>query len=277
MAVKKSKKKSKTIPSSSTTKINIILHLPITDLSAEEQSLTTYSNFFDKDLKEVSNTLPMPYEDDASYEMLQCNQDLNNPDHVEETIDNSPKMSNTLNLQWGSENKIHCFWDCHPFDNEPCGIPYDFFEGLSLQPCFCSYECALAYLLQTQTYCTWEKVALLKSLYRKQILKTNPDILEIEELKPAPNRDILTIFGGTVDIETFRKKNHKMTYIILQKPLAPFKRTLEIIQKIEDNPSEQQSYSATSSPRDNLVLRRKKPIFNPKNSLEMTMGLRPIN
>ena len=65
-----------------------------------------------------------------------------------------------------------------------------------------------------------------------------------------------------------------MNYFILQKPLAPFKRSLEVINK--NGKLQNHGKDNSKSNEDDLVLRREKPLFRKESSLEQTMGLRTL-
>jgi hypothetical protein len=64
---------------------------------------------------------------------------------------------------------------------------------------FCSFNCALAYSIDKNDNKLWEKIALMK-LYLKLIGKDN-----VNKILPAPPKEILKSFGGTMSIEDYRK------------------------------------------------------------------------
>lgn len=270
MKKRTSKKK---IPLLNNNDARIILHLPIPPhvfqemIEKQENATLNFTGPSNSGIDAGQSVIPLPFLENDNYQTLVSD----NPDSKEhESCDHSEENSN----EWKVSNKIHCFWDCHPFDHEPCGIPQYFFDGLMVEPNFCSYECALAYTLQNQTYGTWEKVSLLKKYFRKQY----PD----SELKSALNRESLKIFGGKLSIEEFRRENHNMNIFVLKKPLVPFKRSMETL--IKSNHSKMgigekkgRGGDGNKDEKDDLVLRRQRPLFKKESSLEITMGLRPIS
>ena len=53
---------------------------------------------------------------------------------------------------WPKSTQIHCFWDCHPFNNIPISIPLKVENGVyHVYGCFCSLECAAAYIFKNYT------------------------------------------------------------------------------------------------------------------------------
>lgn len=93
---------------------------------------------------------------------------------------------------------IACFWCCHKFDNTPIILPIrDQGEYIQVQGNYCSPECAMAYLfdMHQDSYARWEQLSLLNRLYSPAV--GGP-------IKPAPNRQILKLFGGPVSIEDYR-------------------------------------------------------------------------
>jgi len=93
---------------------------------------------------------------------------------------------------------IACFWCCHRFDNKPVILPVrDQGEYIQVQGNYCSPECAMAYLfdMQQDSYARWEQLSLLNRLYAPAVGGA---------IKPAPNRQILKLFGGPMSIEDYR-------------------------------------------------------------------------
>ena len=93
---------------------------------------------------------------------------------------------------------IACFWCCHTFDNKPIILPIrDQGEYIQVQGNYCSPECAMSYLfdMHQDSYARWEQLSLLNRLYGPAV--GGP-------IRPAPNRQILKLFGGPVSIEDYR-------------------------------------------------------------------------
>jgi hypothetical protein len=122
-------------------------------------------------------------------------------------------LIDTTNLKL-QKTDIACWWCCHSFDNYPVSIPVKFYPENYLFKCkgiFCSFPCALSYSSQLKI----TDRSLLKMLYRK-ILNLNSDVIEI---KKAPNKEVLKMFGGPMDIQTFRDDSNNKLFNINSYPV----------------------------------------------------------
>jgi hypothetical protein len=95
-----------------------------------------------------------------------------------------------------------CFWCCHGFGWKPFVLPvyYDAYnENYTAEGHYCSPECALADLyskLGMTDSQRWYRHSLLRDLYGK--------LYRDKDLNLAPDRKVLRMFGGTLDIEQYR-------------------------------------------------------------------------
>jgi hypothetical protein len=97
------------------------------------------------------------------------------------------------------QTNIACFWCAHNFLWQPCIIPEREEKGVyRVYGNFCSPNCCMASLLHESldTHVRWERIALLHRLYGK--FYPNGRIF------PSPARESLELFGGPMDIDTFR-------------------------------------------------------------------------
>ena len=97
------------------------------------------------------------------------------------------------------QTNIACFWCAHNFSWQPCIIPEREEKGIyRVYGNFCSPNCCMASLLHESldTHVRWERIALLHRLYGK--FYPNGRIF------PSPARESLQVFGGPMDIDTFR-------------------------------------------------------------------------
>ena len=97
------------------------------------------------------------------------------------------------------QTNIACFWCAHNFSWQPCIIPEREEKGVyRVYGNFCSPNCCMASLLHESldTHVRWERIALLHRLYGK--FYPNGRIF------PSPARESLQLFGGPMDIDTFR-------------------------------------------------------------------------
>lgn len=94
---------------------------------------------------------------------------------------------------------IACFWCAHSFDWQPTVVPEREEKGTyRVYGNFCCPSCAMAYLLNEtlDTHVRWERIALLHRLYGQ--------FFENRRIFPAPARESLKLFGGPMDIDTYR-------------------------------------------------------------------------
>jgi hypothetical protein len=108
-----------------------------------------------------------------------------------------------LHTQATYPSNAACFWCCHGFHWKPFVLPihYDAYNELyAAEGHFCSPECALAHLYES-THNTdsqrWLRHTLLRTLYA-------PLYSNQREILPAPDRRLLRMFGGPLDIEQYR-------------------------------------------------------------------------
>jgi|LakMenEpi03Aug12_release.lakeMendotaPanAssembly.Ray.scaffolds.fasta_scaffold29091_4 hypothetical protein len=192
------------------------------------------------------------------------------------------------NKSWPSTVHIHCWWCCHPFENPPCSIPYEYKNGTyHVYGIFCSPECAAAYNFNDVHSVSdmWERYSLLNMLYRR--LYENKQY----KIKLAPSRQTLKIFGGHLSIDEFRANFNNQThdYRIIMPPMVSIIPVQELSaidrgfsskhdanikninnQKDMDIVSNDSMNQQTSG----LRLKRSKPFVATKNTLEKCMNLK---
>ena len=109
-----------------------------------------------------------------------------------------------------------CFWDTFEFDTPPVYLPKSLSSngGYVVYACFCSPECALAYLMNERidTSVKFERCQMLNAMHGKVHVS----------IKPAPNPQyILSKFYGNLSIQEYRKlfKGEQIVYVV-NKPLT---------------------------------------------------------
>ena len=113
------------------------------------------------------------------------------------------------------ETKVCCWHCCHTFKNMPCGIPINYKKNLFyVKGIFCSFNCALTYNNNSNENenIIQERESLIYLLYKKINNVKNID------LKYAPEKEVLEMFGGKLTIEEFRENNS--TYNIIFPPIV---------------------------------------------------------
>ena len=205
-----------------------------------------------------------------------CPNNTSNNSHVMYSMNQFNIANNNNN--WPKKTDIHCWWCCHSFNTVPVAIPTKYCnDSFTVYGCFCSYNCAMAYIFNTYNLNTWEQYSLLKLMYYKTT-NLNTDI------KCAPKKEILTKFGGTVDINSFRKSFtlYNLSYRYITPPMTSI-----ISHIIEDssnnnvqniNETNENNFQSKLNTQSQLTtqykLKRVKSLINTKNSLEVTMGLK---
>lgn len=114
-------------------------------------------------------------------------------------------------VNWPERTNIHCWWDCHSFDTVPIPAPMECNRTLKkfkVRGCFCSFNCALAFVASTERA---QDTSLVNYFYTRWIGKR-------VNIRKAPPREALDIFGGPMTIDEFRKSFTSMTRIELVKP-----------------------------------------------------------
>lgn len=190
------------------TKPNIILHL-----KCGLNDIINSNNFMDSYSFEGKNNL--------SFEILEKDENIIKEDSEDENkviwkkIKNLEFQLHTNNI---SHNKSACFWCTCDFENPNIYIPKYYFKNTyNVYGCFCSPECATAYLMNEniESSIKFERYSLLNNLYGK-IYNYSKNI------KPSPNPFyLLNKFYGTLTIQEYRNlfKNDKL-YLMIDKPLT---------------------------------------------------------
>ena len=122
-----------------------------------------------------------------------------------------------------------CFWCCHGFHSAPVAIPSHILDEIwYMYGCFCSPECATSYLFKERidNNTQWERYALLNSLYAEDaaVLQGSPS-----GIRPAPPRESLRMFGGSMDISEYRALVHekKLRVDVLTPPMVSIIQTMD--------------------------------------------------
>lgn len=163
---------------------------------------------------------------------------------------------------------IHCYWDCHPFNNPPCMIPEKYENNIfTVYGCFCSCECAAAYIMKYNDYCrAWEQYSLLNTMNN---IINNSDVKK--KIQLAPPRECLNIFGGYMDIDRFRSNNNVL-HNIINYPMIIVTPQIEETENIEANFSKYISNFNKNKETSELRLKRNKPLPNHKMSITNCMN-----
>lgn len=270
---------------SNVSKINIILHLKckLSDiktslqqpLNSSENFLNTYSfiessknselnymiinnknndniNTNNINTKSVKNNI---YEDNYSNESSTSN------DSIKNIWDKLEKLSNFLKFDNSYDKKCACFHCTCQFDNYPIYIPKYYLNNMYyVYGCFCSPECAAAFLMNDKSIdnCTrFERYYLLNYLYCK-IYNYSKNI------KPAPSPFYtLDKFMGNLSIQEYRKLlTCERMLLVIEKPLI--KSYPELFEESDNYLINCQGIEAENK---YSILKNKNNISNSKNEI----------
>jgi hypothetical protein len=149
-----------------------------------------------------------------------------------------------------SDKKSACFWCTCDFDNPTILIPkYELNKTYHCYGCFCSPECATAYLFEeaVDTSTRFERYHLLNHIYCK--------IYNYEKnIKPAPNpRYTLNKYYGNLSIQEYRKllKNERLL-LIVDKPLS------RVLPELHEDNDDYMFNGATISTSNKFKLRKQR-------------------
>lgn len=152
----------------------------------------------------------MDYDDD----IINKNRDNDN----KEVWKKLKTLEHKLHINNISDKKSACFWCTYDFDNPPVYIPkYYIKDSYQVYGCFCSPECATAYLMEENidSSSKFERYHLINHIYTK-IYDYNKNI------KPAPNPYyMLEKYYGNLTIQEYRSllKNERL-FLVVDKPLT---------------------------------------------------------
>ena len=205
---------------------NVILHLKCSRNDIN-------NNFFSNNIEsyEFKNSIIQ-----NTFKLKKNENNENLSDCLNETTNSSSKIIDEklrklqLNLHTNniSDKKSACFWCTHEFDTLPIFIPkYKLNNSYQVYGCFCSPECAVAYLMEENidSSSKFERYGLLNNIYSK-VYNYNKNI------KPAPNPHYtLEKYYGNLNISEYRKLlEFDRLFFVVDKPLT---RTMPEIH--EDN------------------------------------------
>jgi hypothetical protein len=183
------------------------------------------------------------------------------------------------------KTEIACYWCCHNFTSHPCAIPRHIMDEVwYMYGNFCSPECATAYLFKERidNHVQWERYALLNCLYTDDAeVKANSP----SGIRPAPPREILRMFGGTMDISEYRALVHekRLRVDVMTPPMVSIVQTMDTkpidfydqnIKNVFARGDLQHKYNAPGA--QGLRLRRTKPLKSRESTVEWAMQIQHV-
>jgi hypothetical protein len=167
-----------------------------------------------------------------NYKNIQCEDDCSNNNNLNEEDSYKSNKNNDMKDLWKklkhlqhnlhvnnvNDKKSACFWCTYEFDNPSIYIPKHYIkETYHVYGCFCSPECATAYLMEENidSSTKFERYHLLNNIYSK--------IYDYKKnIKPAPKPYyILEKFYGNLNIQEYRSllKNERL-FLVVDNPLT---------------------------------------------------------
>jgi hypothetical protein len=170
-----------------------------------QEKPTTYN----KPVECVEHETVYDYEDDIKQ---------NKENDIREVWKKLKVLEYNLHINNISDKKSACFWCTYEFDNPPIYIPkHHIKETYQVYGCFCSPECATAYLMEENidSSSKFERYHLINHIYSK--------IYDYKKnIKPAPNPYyMLEKYYGNLNIQEYRAllKNDRL-FLVVDKPLT---------------------------------------------------------
>jgi hypothetical protein len=161
-------------------------------------------------------------------------------------------------------NQNECMWHLGLFATEAVGLPITFDEltqTFDCIGCFCSLECAYAYRLEHRS----AEAAPIRLLHlAHSIRERESENEQTTELVPAPPRQALIRFKGTMSLDVFLNKTHPW-YSVSH---SPFRTIPSTIDSSETDTGMYRSMSAAPTTKtlpDQLVRKREKSHPNAQN------------
>ena len=166
--------------------------------------------------------------------------------------------------KWPSKTNIDCFWDGHPFETCPVGIPMKRSNNiLYMFGNFCSPECAAAYNFSMNDDNIWERYSLINEIYSKNSNKS---------INIANSKLLLKKYGGIYNINEYRMNNINTNFILNINPVISYIPTIEEISK---NYSKIDTFNEIDTESE-YNRNRHTTILNNKNRLENIMNIKYI-
>ena len=161
----------------------------------------------------ITNIQHKNIEEDLDYD-----DKVNKDNDIREVWKKLKVLEHNLHINNICDKKSACFWCTYEFDNPPVYIPKHYIkETYHVYGCFCSPECATAYLMEESidSSSKFERYYLINHIYSK-IYDYNKNI------KPAPNPYyMLEKYYGNLTIQEYRAllRNERL-FLVVDKPLT---------------------------------------------------------
>jgi len=209
VAIKKTNKKN-IIDSMIKDEDDILIQLPIS-----QNKINSIINIEKNDEKLI--TEPTPYENICYF-----------ANEVSDVSCENEYYQNNYNLNNPINKNSCCYWCCHSIEGNLFGMPYNYDsinDTFFILGSFCSLQCANGYNFSVNSGSdkVWEINSWIQMIAKRCGFP--------ELIRPAPSKYLLKMFGGTIEIDEFRKAhmNNDKTYILNIPPMIAISSTTEIL------------------------------------------------
>lgn len=253
---------------------NSVDSLSVNEISLESNSLgNNKNNFNDKYISHLEDKI-----NDLKIKIKCLEDDKNSSeiffgDYSVEKLKSKIFINENNKFILKKRTDILCWWCGHKFDNTPFPLPEKYYDSkFFVFGNFCSPSCACAYNIDINDHKLWERNSL--------ILKLANELLDdkVDNIYPAPPKQILISFGGNISIDDFRnktKKNYSSRLII--PPMVPLTTLIEESYKDRNKYKWETkvNISKYNNLKKNIKIKRSSNLKN-DNNLEKVMGLKKI-
>ena len=253
--------------------------LSMTELSLENNALcNNKKNFTDKYINHLEAEIV-----DFKLKVKKLEEEINSAeiffgDYSVEKLKSSIFVNENNNFILVKETDILCWWCCHNFSTTPFPLPEKYYDKkYTVFGNFCGPSCACAYNIDINDHKLWERNSLILKLYNELIDK------EIDNIYPAPPKQLLKKFGGNSTIEEFRNKTKNIySSRLIIPPMVPLTTLIEESYKDRNKYKWETkvNISKYNNLQDNINLKKnikiKRTTNTSANTLEKIMGLKKI-
>jgi hypothetical protein len=268
---------------------SLIAHLPIhsSEIQFHEQHLT-----YDPRppcQPEAFNAAEIdPFSTEATYENTSSPEKKEVPviKKKEESIERKTYGSDSLLVEYTNSSKVSlpentsvaCFWCCENFKGRPCIIPTSIVEDVwVVYGNFCNPQCSMAYLISEllDTHTRWERIAFLNRLY---------STFDEGRIYPAPPRECMERFGGTISSDEFHKicDSHRIRVDLHMPPMVSILASIDTkpidfyetpLCTIYSSSHVAPAVSTNTNEVKPLKLRRTKPLKDKESTLDSCLQI----
>ena len=163
---------------------------------------------------------------------------------------------------------LYCYHCCHKIEGKTLGLPYERCQDgkYKCSGNFCSFPCMKTYSLELNDSYKNERFTLIGQMFYEST--------GTWKCQFAPRREQLKIFGGTLNIENFRKQSNSTPVPKLMPPMEPVTIIFDKHENFSLNKKQEDDIvKNTPATNEPIKLQRAKPLKNSQNTLEVTMGL----